>query len=259
MGITLNQAVSKSQAAFLLTCQRGLAHGELYFWTFTFPKCCRSDAGANEAWRRFQRRWQEIEPHDFCGVRVAEVHPNGHGVHYHALCNKRVSIQIISRLAASFGFGRVSVTRADSGAFGYLAKYLSKGGDKLQKGCRRWSSFGVMAKVRVRDVEVDSKFHRTMRALQHLHCVKQLPITVVNRIYNATLLGEDRKETFRQGGGTLGDKRTAEPQFRPQARIYEKDGKRWVRQFKQGEYDPEIGCAVSTMVFKELPCYVGPG
>jgi len=42
-------------------------------------------------------------------MRFTELHPGGHGVHFHLILNRFVHIQAIRRWAAKAGFGRVHV------------------------------------------------------------------------------------------------------------------------------------------------------
>ncbi len=95
----------------------------------------------------------------FSGVRVFELHPNGHGLHVHVVTTEFISVNQVRPICKRFGWGRVHVKRISGAkASNYLAKYLTKQrkawhGAKLT-GVRWWGVFGKVEKhVRVVDIE----------------------------------------------------------------------------------------------------------
>lgn len=158
----------KSKAAFLMSARILFEESRhVYFWTFTWVNVY-NDWEYPKFWNQFARRVLNIYPMA-CGLRVLEAHTM-HGLHYHLLVNKRLSIQLISRLAKRWGIGRIGVERATWGGVEYLAKYLIKYGAKLH-GVRRWGSFGSWTAVRTNDIEIDSPYMRSRRQIVGNHKV----------------------------------------------------------------------------------------
>ncbi len=149
--------MTKTVAAFQMTADQLWQPGfRVYFWTFTFT-------GVNADWensRRFTKflhHLQAVLDGDWGGVRVAELHKE-HGVHFHALINRRLAVDIVRRVARCYGIGRIFVEVADNnnGTARYLSKYLSKQkkGPLCESGrsMRRWAKFGQVRHVRIRDL-----------------------------------------------------------------------------------------------------------
>jgi len=109
-------------------------------------------------------------PHGFCGVRVTEVHPGGHGIHFHWIMRGRLPLHRVRKRAKECGFGHIFIARdksnrfrkVDEGAAGYVAKYLTKG-DKLA-GVRSWACIGSYNGTKTKDIEFDSQQNRVFRA-----------------------------------------------------------------------------------------------
>jgi len=120
-------------------------------------------------WNRFAKHLYNLCPMAF-GVRVLEPHAE-HGLHYHLLLNRRLSVHIVRRLAGASGFGwkgqypRVHVCVANEGVSFYLAKYLAKGGS-LWPGLHRWATFGGYKGVKKNALEIDSLTMRAFRAVR---------------------------------------------------------------------------------------------
>ena len=152
--------LTKSKAAFQLSAESLWQKGfRVYFWTFTFS-VVHSDWECTERFRAFLNHLRVVLDGDWGGVRVAELHKT-HGVHYHALINRRLAVDIVRRVGRCHGIGRIFVCVADGKSCAYLSKYLSKGvaGPVGPKGrsARRWSSFGkVPHRCRVSDLVNDS-------------------------------------------------------------------------------------------------------
>jgi len=160
--------MTRSQAAFRLSAERLWAPGfRVYFWTFTF-RGVWADWEALARFRRFQDHLRKPVcdgglGSEWSGVRVAELHPGGHGVHFHMLVNRRLSIWIVQRIASCYGIGRISVELADQNQANvsrYLSKYLSKGKEgpltKTGRRARRWAAVGPLRATRVSDLVNDS-------------------------------------------------------------------------------------------------------
>ena len=121
-------------------------------WTFTVPHCQPAKQTA-AMWRR--TAYELKRSLGFRGIRVFEIHPNGHGLHVHVVTDKYFSVRSVRRITDRMGWGRLHVVRVKQGvACGvrmghvgkYLAKYLAKG-QKMRKewglkGFRMWASFG---------------------------------------------------------------------------------------------------------------------
>lgn len=157
--------MTKTEFAFTCTASSLFAESDdVYFWTFTLVKVM-PDWCYGRTWDHFLCAVSQHIDGNVSGVRVLEPHKL-HGLHYHALVNRRLSVHFLRRIGKRFGFGRIHVKRADSGAISYLSKYLTKQftrEHKLHAGIRRWSSFGATTKSRVSDIEVDSPLARRAR------------------------------------------------------------------------------------------------
>lgn len=157
----------KSKVAFQLTAS-GLfgPYAKVYFWTFTFH-VTQTDWVAAELFRRFL--WdlrREVDKPGWGGVRVVELHKE-HGVHYHALINCRLGVDLVRRVAGRHAIGRVHVEHCNQDAAGYLSKYLSKQREgpltKTGRNARRWACFGDLRRVRISDLINDSPMWRYRR------------------------------------------------------------------------------------------------
>lgn len=177
---------SKSQAAFLLTCEKLFdTWPHPYFWTFTFRKVY-PDWYYPNAWAAFTTELGNLHGGMLMGVRVIEPHET-HGLHYHAIINLRVSCHLVNRVAKRFGLGRVSVERCNMGAAHYLVPYLNKT-QPLAKGMRRWGTIGGFKGVNTNAIVVDSPFQRNMTLLNQ---GRKVGYKICNEVYKFTmLLGE---------------------------------------------------------------------
>jgi hypothetical protein len=162
--------MTKSKAAFLFSAEKLWQPGfRVYFWTFTFPEV-QADWDAMKRFSGFLSNLRKNIGGDWSGVRVAELHES-HGVHFHALINRRLDVNLVRRIARWHGFGRIHVVVADQNGdrtAKYLAKYLSKARDpiftKSGRRARRWSSFGPMKLTRVKDVVFECAHWKYRRA-----------------------------------------------------------------------------------------------
>ncbi len=156
--------MTKSEAAFLLSCDRLAKQGRLYLWTFTFAEVLDLVA-TRKKWNHLltliRRRWPEA-----CGLRVFELHKE-HGLHVHLITNKRIDVDQCRQLSKRSGWGRIHVMRIPKERTAYLAKYLSKERPKAFKRWRLWAGFGKCWDwTRVSQIQVESLFASVSRALR---------------------------------------------------------------------------------------------
>jgi len=181
---------TKSQAAFVMSAEKLFAENpkQIYFWTFTF-KQVHPDFRYPLLWKQFTRKLQHMYGDCLHGLRVLQVHPGGHGLHYHALLTKRVAVQIVRRLGKRYGIGRVQVEHCGPGAIHYLAQYLRPTEDfELSKGMRRWGSMGGFKQVVTANIEIESELTRNIRIIQHDTKVKQIGFPLFQYISAQTML-----------------------------------------------------------------------
>jgi hypothetical protein len=162
----------KTQVAFLMTAQSFFEqNNRVYFWTLTFKEVY-SD------WR-YLPKWHFImnalvggpKSAALCpglqGIRVTEIHPGGHGLHFHLLVNRRIELDMLHQIGDRVGLGRCSVQLVrhshSNHVANYLIKYMCKQHGQLTKGMRAWSTFGGFRGTKVRSVEIDSILHRNLR------------------------------------------------------------------------------------------------
>jgi len=145
-----------------------------FMWTLTFAKTY-PDSWCGNMHARLVRalgddgKAGKLGKHGFGGVRVTEVHPGGHGIHFHWIIKGRIPLGTVRRRAREAGFGHVFIARdknnrfrrVDAGAAGYVCKYLTKG-DKLA-GVRSWACIGVYDGTKTKDIEFDSASNRVFR------------------------------------------------------------------------------------------------
>ena len=117
---------TRSEAAFRFSADRLFdLYSPVYFWTFTMTQV-QCDWCYSEIWGRFVRDLSDLYGGTLHGLKVTELHKE-HGLHFHALVNKRIWQGEVRRIGKRYGVGWVSVKRADYGSVDYLAKYLFKG------------------------------------------------------------------------------------------------------------------------------------
>jgi len=197
--INLKYPVSKAHAAFLFSVDTMYEKWpkSIYMWTFTFKKY-QPDWRAMARWADLHNKLKYEFPL-LRGIRVVEVHPGrnfhglSHGLHFHCLFNQRVSVHWIRRVASKYGFGNIDARRVTQEEAVYIGKYLTdRDQPKLGKGARRWGAIGGFTQMtKVRDIQIDSEFHRNMVKVQNAIKVCQLGPDVVHSIYvNTRLHGE---------------------------------------------------------------------
>jgi len=141
--------------------------GRPYFWTFTFREK-HSEDEAFRLWSLFARSLNDYGRTDggkstIYGLRVAEHHPGGHGLHFHVLLNRFIPIHAIRQRAEQFGFFWIDVRRCDGESLetqrDYLAKYMTKTKRPPElKGRRLWAAIGSWEHTKVRDIEIESEY-----------------------------------------------------------------------------------------------------
>jgi len=163
--IELQRMLSKRAAAVLFGINELGRTGRCYLWTFTFKRVL-ADFNAAALVRHLLRRIKERLGR-FGFVRVFELHPGGHGLHCHMVCNRRLAASVVWELAEKTGLGIVDVRRIRKGEETetalYMSKYFSKGRGQLSDGIRA-IGFGGMSQT-IRTVEVDSKASRSSKYL----------------------------------------------------------------------------------------------
>jgi len=146
-----------------------------YMWTLTFAKVYPDSWCGNMHALLVRKLGDDAKagymgPHGFSGVRVTEVHPGGHGIHFHWIMRGRLPLHRVRKRAKECGFGHIFIARdernrfrkVDEGAAGYVAKYLTKG-DKLA-GVRSWACIGSYNGTKTKDIEFDSQQNRVFRS-----------------------------------------------------------------------------------------------
>jgi len=162
--------MTKSEAAFLLSCDRLAKQGRLYFWTFTFAEVLDL-VDTRKRWNHLltlmRRQWPEA-----CGLRIFELHKE-HGLHVHLLTNKRIDVNECRQLSKRSGWGRIHVMRIPKEKTPYLAKYLSKERPKAFKRWRLWAGFGKCWDwTKVANIQVESLHASVARALRDAYLWK---------------------------------------------------------------------------------------
>lgn len=157
--------MNKSEAAFHL-CLTKLSEqtGPLFLWTFTLKTVMDLDE-ARTSWNCLLTALLRTYP-QLHGLRVYELHPGGHGLHVHLICNTFMHVDVVRRLASKCGWGRIHAKRSNLDQAQYLAKNLSKRRPPCFKGWRLWSGVGDWERTKVSDIIRDSLFSRTYRAVK---------------------------------------------------------------------------------------------
>jgi len=153
--------MKKSHCAFQFSVNRLFdSFKKVYMWTLTW-KSVMPDFRYGLLFHQFMRELNDRHGGLLMGLRVVEVHPGGHGLHYHLLLNMRVSIRLVQKIGKKYGIGHCWVTPCNRESAYYIGKYLSKE-SPLSKGMRRWGTIGGFKQSRVNDIQIDSTFHRNM-------------------------------------------------------------------------------------------------
>jgi len=162
MGMTASAAACYMSLFYLI-----VNHSPCYLWTLTTAKGYPDSYYGNMHAKVMKEMGHAAEkgliPKDWGGVRVVEVHPGGHGLHYHWVMRGRMDINVVREITTRCGFGRINIAQnengtirvVDEGAAAYLVKYLLKKGDK-PVGARKWACIGTYEGVKTKDIVFDS-------------------------------------------------------------------------------------------------------
>jgi len=196
--IILDFPQCKSKMAFHFSVEKLFRQGPVYMWTLTFKEAVCDDY-AMYAWKGLSEKLQY--QFKMCrGLRIVERHPGqvmfgdlelSHGLHFHLLLNQRIPKDWLDKVGAHWGFGWKWVRKVSKEDALYCGKYLTKeNGTELKKGGRRWGSIGGFQYIKVRDVEIDSTFHRNFRRIQNRVKITQVTPDLLHSIYlNSELHG----------------------------------------------------------------------
>lgn len=177
--------MTKSEFAFRESAAKLFEQNrKIYFWSFTMKQIL-PDWHYAGVWRRFSRDLQNLYGGTLKGLRVIELHES-HGIHWHALLNKRVWVVEVRRIGERYGIGWIKALRANYGSVDYLCKYLGKQAHetKFFARCCRWGTVGGFRGVRKSDVEIDSPYHRRMKICQEATGIKRFPFIFSRLVFN---------------------------------------------------------------------------
>lgn len=152
-----------------------------YLWTFTLPKRVPVDV-ARSMWEELRRAL--VRTLGMQGVRVFELHPNGHGLHVHVVTSRYWYVGTVRKLTGRHGWGRIHVAykvKMGEDAARYLSKYMTKGARCLAlRGVRLWARMGGFAGTLVKDLICDSVMGRICRAvpLSEVGCIGERAATL---------------------------------------------------------------------------------
>lgn len=186
--------MNRSQVAYNLSCALLFRQEQpIYFWTFTFDKLY-PDWFLSRAWGDFITDLGNLYGGRLKGIKVAELHET-HGIHYHALLNKRIWVEVVRRIGRRYGIGRVYVLRATPGAIAYLEQYIKPSGQsRMSPGIRRWSTVGGFDGVKCRDIDIDSPYHRVILEMQQLTGIKKVSWGAASNIMARLRRGDKESE-----------------------------------------------------------------
>lgn len=180
---------SKSQVAFLFTCERleELAGRNCTCWTFTCADVLQKDRDYslrwNALWKRIAAEFPAVQ-----GVRVYELHPGGHGIHVHAIFSSYLRVERVRALAGAAGWGRVHVFHPRRSWSRYLAKHLRKSSlGKFNRGTRKWGCCKFQGN-RVCDIRVDSDLAHNMKVVRSLNPGRAVSGDALDQVIRYTML-----------------------------------------------------------------------
>jgi hypothetical protein len=148
--------MNKQQVAFMWSAERLRdTTGHLYFWTFTFKETYDLWQYGG-MWKTFTKALEHLatEP-GLYGMRVCQLHPGGHGLHYHCLINQWIDARQVWQLCRRMGMGcnAVKVKQGSwRGAVKYLCKYLTRETEPFPINMRRVGSMWGFPMYAVNDI-----------------------------------------------------------------------------------------------------------
>lgn len=190
-----------SRFAFLCSVQRLFAEADsgVSLWTLTFPGVgVHSWSYASTSWGSFRRRCIKARQ-PLRGVRVAELHPGGHGWHIHYLTDCYHRVEGFRARAQACSFGRVNVVflgEKSPGMALYLAKHFRKDFGRESMGGCRWYCVGDFVGTRCSDVEVRSTFRDWVRARLRLAGKSRAGFVEFQRLRHVWLFGMPKKRNL---------------------------------------------------------------
>jgi len=167
----LERPHTKREVAFLMSMKMIFESSKrCYFWTLT-PAWPMGDNRFVRAvhtfcfnWRNHMRDKHGLEKSGwgpgFMAMRVFEPFKSGF-LHCHFVCNRRLPVREIRRIAEKTGIGRIDVKPCNPGVADYLCKYMRK--EHVLPGIRTFAKWGDWEHVRINNVEVDSHEARLMK------------------------------------------------------------------------------------------------
>lgn len=183
--------VSRAKAAFQFSVEALFRNSaKVYMWTITFKKA-ESDDVAMYRWNQMHTEIKNNYP--LCqGLRVTERHPGevifgeeiSHGLHFHLLLNWRIPKDWLEKQGHKWGFGFTFVRKVTIEDALYCGKYLMKeNGTELKRGGRKWGTVGGFKSVKIRDVEINSTFHRNFAKVQKVCGITQVTPDLLHSIF----------------------------------------------------------------------------
>lgn len=143
--------MSKSKAACEMTILDMVEKTDrCYLWTFTFREVLPLKTAA-KLWSYARR--DMVRQLSYCGVRVYEIHPGGHGLHIHVVTSNYYRVEAIRAICNKHGLGRIDVVRIPPSDACYVCKYLAKQNRApCLKGFRMWGAIGDIHAVKVKNI-----------------------------------------------------------------------------------------------------------
>jgi hypothetical protein len=160
---------SKQQCAFVWSAERlYLTTGKMYFWTFTFKETYHIWQYM-PLWDVFVKALERIanEP-NLMGMRVVQMHPGGHGLHFHCLINQWLDARQVWRLCRRLKMGCDAIHLKNKDwreGVKYLCRYMTRDCEKFPISIRRVGSMWGFPMYPIRDLRF---IHPNTDALAYL-------------------------------------------------------------------------------------------
>jgi len=223
----------KKEVAFLMSMKMIFESSpKCFFWTLT-PAWPMGDNAFARAVNRFCKKWQNHmrEAHglekagghgDFEAIRVFEPFKSGF-LQCHFVCNQRLPVREVRRIAEGTGIGIVDVRVCNPGVAGYLCKYLRK--EHALNGIRTWAKWGNWQHVQINNIEVDSFESRLMKwcrieAAYELRSTMSMTTGQINRVF----IKKSKSQAFVDARVLFNNKMVQWLKNRPVKMLVERDG-----------------------------------